>query len=727
MLKFKGYGPSETTNICTVKKSVSAFDNIRNLGPPLSNTSAFVMQSGDSITLVPRGGIGELCFGGDQVFRGYLNMPWLNAQKIIDHPQFGRLYRSGDFGRMLSNGCLEYCGRQDDQVKIRGQRVELGEINYVFLNFPETLDVITLISETESASQRLLTFWVPKNCDGSEWHILDDQEVSKQALDTLFSNLLSSLPSYMIPSLIIPISCVPMTYQGKVDKGRLIKASLELSRDFVEYFSCPIDHGEDNQVHSQLEEMISSTLCGILKCKHEDVKRRTSFFSLGLDSISAVSFSKSLRKQGYHRADVPMILKYPTVSLLAGVLEHTPGSDEPDGLLSKTELRFDEAEESRLLRKYQKSGRSISKILPCTPLQEAMLSSFDSGASNAYYNHTVFDIHGDINRLFDAWKKTVSKYDILRTSFTTTEVRSRSFAQVVFTSHDFAWTTIPISDKNLSDAFEQRMQQVTKSTDKHSPPYSFTIFKATTKTFLLLSMHHALYDGEAIQLLLKEVQDAYDGHFTPPAVLFEPFLKTALSLNLDEADRFWSAQLKNYKPKLFPQLSVAMETSQIENENSAAMITQLSFSVSLRKLEKDCRRLSISLLGLAQASWAKLLFLYHDCTDICFGNIFSGRTLLLEGIERLIAPCFNTLPIRLGLNSSISRLDFIKQVQKYNFDALPFQFTPLRHIKVACKTGPRPLFDSLFILQKPQYTPDNHIWSIERDIGLMDVCYLLSI
>lgn len=679
------------------------------------------MQTSGSLTLIPRGGVGEFCFGGDQVFRGYLDMPLLNAQKIIDHPQFGRLYRSGDFGRILWDGSLEYCGRQDDQVKIRGQRVELGEINNLLLSMPETLDVITLIVEAESASQRLLTFWVPKGCACTEWHVLSDQEVLKQTLDALFSNISSSLPSYMIPSLIIPISYLPMTTQGKIDKRRLIKASSNLSRDYTEHFSQPVDHGDDDQEWTPIEQTVSKTLCAIINCEREDVRRRTSFLSLGLDSVSAVSFSKSLRDQGFFKADVPMILRHPTVSLLGKSLESISEGRGSESLLSEPEINFDHAEEVRLLEKYQKWGKSISKILPCTPLQEAMLSSFGSGVSNAYYNHTIFDIHGDIRRLFDAWKQTVSKYDILRTSFATTEVGSHSFAQVVQTSNDLDWTTITVSDENLSDALNQRMLQVTSNVNEQNPPYSFTVFKVSIKTILLLSMHHALYDGEAIQLLLREVQDVYDGLITPPAVSFEPFLKLMLSLDLNEADMFWNAYLKGFKPKAFPRLSLDNTGPQRKNGCLEAFITQLPFSISLRALEKTCKRLSLSLLGLAQASWAKLLSLYLGTRDICFGNIVSGRTLPLEGVERLIAPCFNTLPLRLQIDSAISNLDLIRRAQQGNLDALPYQFTSLRRINKSYSIDSRRLFDSLFILQKPQNSPNNHIWSINSDIGLMDV------
>ncbi|RAL61222.1 hypothetical protein DID88_010301 [Monilinia fructigena] len=89
---YQGYGPSETTNICTVKPRVTLDDRIDNIGPPFRNTSAFVLAHDKEFSLVPRGGEGEFCFGGSQVFRGYMNRSQQEG-KIIDHPKYGRLYK----------------------------------------------------------------------------------------------------------------------------------------------------------------------------------------------------------------------------------------------------------------------------------------------------------------------------------------------------------------------------------------------------------------------------------------------------------------------------------------------------------------------------------------------------------------------------------------------------------------------------------------------------------
>ncbi|KAG6251978.1 NRPS protein [Claviceps purpurea] len=126
-LLFQGYGPSETTNICSVKK-MSHGEFTEHLGWVFPGTSVVVL-SPNTLDVVPFGWLGEFCFGGSQVARGYLNDDELTAQKFIEHPSFGRIYRSGDVGRMLPDGSLMIIGRLDSQLKVRGQRVEASEID----------------------------------------------------------------------------------------------------------------------------------------------------------------------------------------------------------------------------------------------------------------------------------------------------------------------------------------------------------------------------------------------------------------------------------------------------------------------------------------------------------------------------------------------------------------------------------------------------------------------
>lgn len=712
-----GYGPSETTNICTVRPFVTASDNINNLGPPLQNTSAFAMQGPDSLDIVPRGGVGEFCFGGDQVFRGYLNMPAITSQKIIQHPKFGRLYRSGDYGRILSDGSLEFYGRQDDQVKIRGQRVELGEINNLLLRSAGVIDVATLIDPRGASLQQLLTFWVPQSCSPVGWQILDDEDHLK-TVQELFLTLISSLPTYMIPSLLIPIPYIPMTVQGKIDRRRLIIASSGMTPEQLKHFGQLTEQEFDDHDWSWTERTVSQILSNTIGCTFQQVGRHVSFFSLGLDSISAISFSRSLREQGFPSADVSMVLRHSSVSKLSGKLAHGPEAASIDNYdAERLDDFFSPLETESIVCKFDK--HRILKILPCTPLQEAMLSSTSALEEVPYYNHTVFEIHGDIDRLYHAWQEMASKHDILRTCITPSENERYSFAQVILSSYEIDWTYVKLENDDFDTALTRSMNDASRDKNELKPQYSFRVLATASRTVLLFSIHHSLYDGEAFQLLLNEVQDTYDGRPLPAPVSSKHFLSTVHSLSLEEADKFWSKRLRNFKPKMFSAAFLGASTTSRKQVQS--VLTTECSSANLSSLMSYCKKFQISMLGLLQASWAKVLSLFLHTTDVCFGNVVSGRTLALDGIERIIAPCFNTIPIRLLLGTDMSNLDLIKIAQQFNLDSSPYQFTPLRRVYRMKKSRDLRLFDTLFILQKPQQSLDNHIWSVKKDVGSMDV------
>lgn len=322
-----GYGPSETTNICTVKPSVTDFDMINNIGPVFSNTSLLILEPG-SDNIVLRGAVGELCFGGAQVFRGYLNRPDLNAAKI-SQSTYGRIYRSGDLGRLLPNGDILSLGRLDDQVKIRGQRVELGEITSLIMENPAVHDCATVLVEGEDKSQKLVVFWVPSAAMLSQDYQYSvrpttfcalDPEKLRSHIQDIFDSICLQLPAYMLPTHIVPINLIPMTSQAKIDKTMLRSTFRSLAQLHLEATSMGSATIQDSSTLSALHTKIATALSHTLGLPLSDVKRGASFFSLGMDSVSAIYFAKVLRDTGFRHLPVSDILKNPTVERLTAIL-----------------------------------------------------------------------------------------------------------------------------------------------------------------------------------------------------------------------------------------------------------------------------------------------------------------------------------------------------------------------------------------------------------------------
>ncbi|PVH82160.1 hypothetical protein DL98DRAFT_570721 [Cadophora sp. DSE1049] len=699
---WQGYGPSETTNICTVNPRVTKSDAINNIGSPFKNTSAFVLGPGPDFTLVPRGGIGEFCFGGSQVFRGYMDRSQ-EVGKIIEHPEYGRLYRSGDFGRLMPDGSLVFTGRKDDQVKIRGQRVELGEINNIMLKSGEVADCVTMVISNENDnSQRLVCFWT------SSRDVSDDLAFLKpepKVVAQLYKSLDSALPAYMIPSALVPISFMPSTVHGKIDKRLLIKHFHGLDISYLDQNS-QASRSTYDHTWTDAERVIAQCVSEVARILVGEVGPDTSFFNLGIDSISAIQLSKVLAKRTTHRVNISDILRFPSVVRLAERIasqsDETGTSEVPAA--ETLDFGFDAKFIESTVSSFERAGKSVQSVLPCTPLQEAMLSAAEASSDILYDNHVTLDVRGDVAKLEDCWREMVQRHEILRTCFVSTDMQRYPFIQVVLEDYDLKFTSVT--------SVEDRLPQ-----KDFEPSYSLKLVESPKSTQLVISMHHALYDGVALAVLYEEVEKMYHSEDLPTAVLFAPFLSSIASLDMDAADQFWDFKLRGCG---FPKLEGIESNLKPPKNESHTRIQSINGKSSLSWFEDSTRKHNTSLLAACHAAWAALLAERLHETDICFGNVVSGRTVAIDGIERLVAPCFNTIPSRLQNIHKLSYLEAFRKLQALNADSLPFQLTPLRRIQSKFSPDGSRLFDTLFILQQPPRDLDSSIWSITDDSGTMD-------
>lgn len=680
---------------------------INNIGPPFDNTSAFVLDP-QSDAILPRGAVGELCFGGAQVFRGYLNRPELNSTKIIDHPQYGRIYRSGDMGIMLPDDSILSTGRSDDQIKIRGQRVELGEINSAILDHHDVRDCVTLLLSSWHCSESLVSFWVPSTSINESFEVLEVDQF-QSAIRSLLLSLSRRLPSYMIPSRLIPVASLPMTAQAKVDK-HLLQHVL----NFVPEETTNYENGDDDHlVFSEWEEAVASILAQTLDLSRAGVHRTTSFFSLGLDSVSAIRFCNELRKASLADFAISVVLKNPTIAALAMIhegqsslhLQAQPSHTDLASVFSSEQIVLIESH-------YRSRHLPIARILPCTPLQEAMLSTADAASSSSYCNLMVFSINGDISRLQDCWRSMNLRHEILCTSFISTENSSHAFAQVILENHD-----MPLHTETLDgDVHERTSTRISDLLNANEPPVFLALAHECSGTKLMFCCHHTLYDGIAIAALLGEIEQLYDGKELPPPVTYDNYLQHMLSHNFVEADEHWAKTFDGFEPTFFPNLTGKLT----ESSRHVATATR-RLELPLSKLREACQENSVSLLSVVQATWAKLLHFYTAESDICFGNIVSGRAIPGDEIDRLVAPCFNTLPVRVKFDFHLDNLALANLMHEANIDALAYHLTPLRRIQnLILKDGGR-LFDTLVILQQPTASLNPDIWTLEQDLGEMDL------
>lgn len=202
------YGPTETTVWSSVLK-LGRGEGPLPLGGPIANTRFYVFDQHRQV--VPIGVPGELFIGGDGVALGYHDRADLTAEKFVDNPFGGRgerLYRTGDLVRWREGGTLEFLGRIDQQVKLRGFRIELEEIEAVLDGHPAVASAVATVREDVPGDRRIVAYVVPAADHAVE-------------IDELRRLLKTKLPPFMIPSAFVQLASLPVTANGKLNRGAL--------------------------------------------------------------------------------------------------------------------------------------------------------------------------------------------------------------------------------------------------------------------------------------------------------------------------------------------------------------------------------------------------------------------------------------------------------------------------------------------------------------------------
>ena len=717
-----------------------------NIGTILPNTSVFILAQHDGFELIPRGGVGELCFGGSQVVRcryhqrvmlanlpqgrGYLNMPDITSKKFISHPRYGGLYRSGDLGRLLPDGHIEFVGREDDQMKTRGHRIELREINYVLLQQGMISDAITLTIVTSKASVHIVSFIVPQqfmNIAGS-FEVIQASSVITKVIREAFRAVSNTLATYMIPTNIVPITKLPITSQGKIDKGALQRCYLGIDLKTLVSFGIDFRKKEDgSESWTSLERALATAIAQLANVPVQSIERNTSIFHLGLDSISAIHLSRKVGEMGYQQPEISQIMQHQTLASLAEFIGEQGNMEEiySEPPISRLQ-RFSDTVRAHVLHELELTESDILAILPCTPLQEAMLTERVGSNTVSYYNYTVFELGADILRLKGAWDIAMKRNDIFRTCFCVVPHPHHAYAQVVLQEYSIPWTEIAVqTDEDVMSTVHQTIGELTLAMGIDKPPLAFKLFKTPIRSLLMMLIHHSLYDGFAMDLLLEEVRMAYYGLKLPSRNSFSSVLNFIENCDMLKADIFWKNSMDGFKPVQFPDLTGKSISHRGDLTGMATRSMQCSGT--LRDIESGCKHLSTSLLALGQSAWARLLAAFTGESDICFGNVVSGRTIPVPGIEEIIAPCFNTIPLRVQLTPGINVSTLVTSLQQANAEALDFQHTPLRRIMKVLQTEGQVLFDTLFILQYARESSLEAIWTVVEDGGEMDVSSYVSL
>lgn len=293
------YGLTEST-VCSTYHFIQPEDiaNIRTLpiGKPIRNTQIYVMDR--FLNCMPVGCVGEICIAGAGVSPGYLHNPSLTNERFVEHPWLvgQRLLRTGDRGRLLENGCIEYLGRADKQIKIRGFRIEAGEIESVLRQYPGVEQVSVQMLERGQQGKSMVAY-------------LQIQSESLFA-SHLKEWLRQRLPEYMVPSMFYTIASFPQNTNGKVDVNLLAELSKELPLG--------LNLLEGNKSISRLEQKLADIWKEILGL--QEVQLDQNFFDLGGHSLMLADVCSKIKQEIDKEIELIDLFKYPSIATLAAHL-----------------------------------------------------------------------------------------------------------------------------------------------------------------------------------------------------------------------------------------------------------------------------------------------------------------------------------------------------------------------------------------------------------------------
>jgi amino acid adenylation domain-containing protein/non-ribosomal peptide synthase protein (TIGR01720 family) len=696
------YGITETT-VHVTHREITVQDTKASprspIGEPISDLQIYILDP--HLQPAPISVAGEICVGGQGIARGYLNQPPLTAKRFTPDPWSslpgGRMYRSGDLGRLISLQDVEYLGRLDDQVKIRGFRVELGEIEAALNSHQKVAQSAVIAFDDSHSENRLIAYVVP----------LPGKQLSPEDLKRF---LTEKLPAYMLPAAIVLIDDIPLTAHGKLDR-KALPAVDWARRDVQRPFAPP-----SNPIEQTLAEAWSSVL-GIPSIGIND-----NFFDLGGDSILSMQVVSRARDLGLELSP-KHIFQHQVIKELAVVAR------QASRLATSCPVIEPEPVDQSTLEKIEDERGPIEDVFPLSWTQQGILFHTLSGpGTGLYVTQVIFEITGALNdEAFQrAWQILVDRHQLLRAEFEWEGVRE----------------PVQIVKKEANLSFQQLDWRRLGSQEQHSRLEEFlsadrrlefdlrtaplmrvaSILVEDQVRWCVWSSHHLILDGWSAAIALKDVFDFYDtGNFggQPDAVQTPSFREFILWLRRQDqsaAEKFWREALDGFTVPTQLRLmcaptpyrgpgsvvsgagddcSVSIQTLNASSE--ALLRLPMELTLSLESLARSHR---ITLSSVIQCVWAIALSRYSGDEDVLFGVTVGGRPPQLEAVESRIGMFITTLPLRVHVPSQLPAIQLLKDIQNRSIDLQDHQYVPLAKIQewsaVPSGTG---LFESIIVFE----------------------------
>ncbi len=654
------YGPTETT-IWSATQKLEQGEKIV-IGSPIDNTQIYILDRNNNLAGI--GLPGEICIAGIGLARGYLNRPDLTAERFVINPLADAggaiMYRTGDLGKWLPNGTIEYIERIDDQVKIRGYRIELGEIENVLQQSGLVKQVVVAAKQDFAGNNMLVGYFIA---------------AGKVDKDELISYLKEKLPEYMVPGLWYELESFPLTPNGKINRKAL--PDVDLKGISQQVYSAPA-----NELEIQLANIWQSFL-GL-----DAIGVHDNFFELGGHSLLAMQVIASIRKNLGIEISLREIFIHSTI--------------------------FDLAKTT----KQKKDQTAVVKItlaerpqhIPLSFSQERLWFIDRLEGTLPYHLPAVLRLTGNLNAdaLEQAFKTVIARHEILRTIYL--DDQGQPYQLVKDTSgfllayNKDLRSTLPQDWLSLIANIVSRPFDLTKDDMLRGELIQLN----DQEHLLVVVLHHIAADGWSIQLFVSEVASLYKQYSTAqpanlPALPFQyadyavwqrSYLQGHI---LENKLAYWKNKLTGTEPLQLPidHVRPVVQTSLggVESYSLPDDLVNGVWNIN----RKNGVTTFISILSVIKI----LLHRYCSQSDICIGTPVANRNL--PGLEDLIGFFVNTLALRTQVDAGDSYDQLLQKVKTTVLEAFDYQEVPFEKVVEAVvkkrDLSRSPLFQVLFVMR----------------------------
>ncbi|HSR69774.1 MAG TPA: amino acid adenylation domain-containing protein, partial [Acidobacteriota bacterium] len=667
---FNTYGPTESTvnaATCEISDDEGNLPSIP-IGFPFHGLRIHILD--EAMRPVEDGGQGELYIEGIGLARGYLKRPSLTAASFLPNP-FGdpgessgsRLYRTGDVGRLLPDGRIEFLGRTDHQVKLRGFRIELGEIEAVLASHPEIAQAVVMLREDAPGSKRLVAYL----------------QAGKESLtvDQLRDFLKERLPEYMVPAVFVTLDDFPLTASGKIDRSHLplpAPSRPDLEQPFV-----PAETPDEQAMVKIFREVLALERVGL----------KDDFFHLGGHSLLAAQIIARIREVFQVEIDYGAFFRSPHV---AGLTESVKERRQSSSASRFPPLRPADPSLPPPLSFSQERVWFISQMSP---------------TSRAYNAYLTVRFKGllDVDALRESLNEVIRRHEILRTSFPLQD------EQPVQRIHPPWQVDLPLIDLRALPEVEREAEVRRLVGNACRSPFdvtripllSWSLLKLADREHLWIQVeHHLLHDGWSMSRLASEIESLYRAFsqglpspLSAPRRQFRDFAfwqrEWVESQAAKEQMAFWKAQLAHCPDLLKLPTSRSRPRAQSFEGRVIRMELDPELAADLRSLS---HRQGVTFFMTLVALFKVLLRFYTGRDDIQIGTGLANRRL--RESEEILGMIINNVVLRADLSGNPTLGELLGRIKETTLDAYANQDLPFDKVVEGLRPKPNLSYNPLF-------------------------------